>query len=247
MDHSEALRIKAAERYLLGDLTGVPLQEYEEHFFGCPECAQALGLGVVFIENTRQILAAEPAPAPVSAPVPVPVPALALATPESVGIPAKQNWLASFLRPAFAAPVFAALLLVVVYQSAVLIPRLDRNLSRANAPQALRTFSLLNQNSRGAAPLTITVPPDRSFGLYLDIPPGHPFAFYDCQLQDVAGNADVSLKVSAEEASQTIELLVPPDRLQPGQHVLVVRGLSSSEGPAGPEISRYPFRLEFLK
>lgn len=245
MDHSEALRIKAAERYLLGDLTGVLLQEYEEHFFGCPECAQALGLGVVFIENTRQILAAEPAPAPVSAPVIAPAPVLA--TPEPVAIPAKRNWFAAFLRPAFAGPVLASLLLVVVYQSAVLIPRLNRNLSRANAPQALRTFSLLNQNSRGAAPLTITVPPDRSFGLYLDIPPGHPFAFYDCQLQDAAGNADVSLKVSAEEASQTIELLVPPNRLQPGQHVLVVRGLSSSEGPAGPEISRYPFRLEFLK
>lgn len=243
MDHSEAIQLKAAERYLLGDLTGVLLQEYEEHFFSCPECAQALGLGVVFIENARQVLAAEAAPAPASVPAPI------RAAPEPVppATPAKQNWFASFLRPAFAAPVLAALLVAVVYQSAVLIPRLNRDLSRANAPQALRTFSLLNQNSRGAALLIVGVPPDHSFGLYLDIPPGHPFAFYDCQLQDAAGKADVVLKVSAEEASQTIELLVPPNRLQPGRHVLVVRGLASLEGPAGPEISRYPFRLEFLK
>lgn len=251
MDHSEALRLKAAERYLLGELTGVQQQEYEEHFFGCPECAQALGLGVVFIENTRDILGAEANPAIASASASVEsaraAHAAGTASQARKAASASPGWFAALLRPAFAAPVLALLFAVVLYQGILVIPQLNRQLSRANAPQTLRTFSLLSQSSRGGTTLAVAVEPDHPFGFYFDIPPGLPYAAYSCDLQDSAGHSDASLKVSAADASQSILFLVPPNRLQPGQHVLVVRGLASSEGPAGPVVNRYSFDLSYLK
>ena len=39
MDHDLAIKNNAAERYLLGELTEVEIEEYEEHFFSCAACA----------------------------------------------------------------------------------------------------------------------------------------------------------------------------------------------------------------
>jgi anti-sigma factor RsiW len=39
MDHSEAVRVNATERYFLQELTPDQLAQFEEHFFECPECA----------------------------------------------------------------------------------------------------------------------------------------------------------------------------------------------------------------
>jgi hypothetical protein len=35
MDHLEAKRIQAAEKYVLGELTPALRDEYEEHYFDC--------------------------------------------------------------------------------------------------------------------------------------------------------------------------------------------------------------------
>ena len=242
MDHSEALQRKAAERYLLGELTGVERQEYEEHFFSCGECAQEIGLGVAFIENARDIFADEAAPASVE-PAVAPAP-----TPADVEKQPRQNWLAGWLRPSFAAPAFAAvvLLIVIAYQNAVQIPHLNEELSRANQPRALADVHLLPDTVHGAAsPVEVSAKQKQSLSLSFDIPPDSSFASYRCEIQDASGATEFSLPVTAEEATSTIHWLVSPSRLQPGKHVLVVRGLASSEGPAGPIVGRYPFVVNF--
>lgn len=234
MEHTEAIRLKAAERYLLGELNGDLRSQFEEHFFSCAECAEALGAGAVFIDNARELLQPDADPAPARSPLVLP------------GSPAKQSWFAALFRPAFAAPALVVLLAIVVYQGTVVIPHLKGTASVA-APQTLAKFSLLAQNSRGAEALHITVPSDRPFGLFLDIPPQPHFAFYSCEIEDAAGKPELSLTVSADEARETIEILVPPSRLQPGQHVLVVRGLDSKDASPGPQVVRYPFSLDFLR
>src|SRR5271169_2772034 len=145
MEHLEAIEMKAAERYVLGDLPGDLREQYEDHFFSCMECAEELKLAAAFVENTRAALETE-----------------AMATPERVlgrlpvaaaQRPASSSWFAAFLRPSFAVPVFAALLLLAVYQSFLVIPRLKETSARSlatAAPQALASFSLLTANSRGA-------------------------------------------------------------------------------------------------
>jgi putative zinc finger protein len=42
MDHAEATETMAAERYVLNEMTPEDRDAFEEHFFGCPECAEAV-------------------------------------------------------------------------------------------------------------------------------------------------------------------------------------------------------------
>jgi hypothetical protein len=233
MEHSEAVRLKAAERYLLGELNGELRDQYEEHVFSCAECAEDVKSGVAFMDSAREVLSAEETAAPAFIPT----------------SPRSERWFGSWLRPAFAVPAFAVLVLFVAYQNAVKIPHLKSELSQASAPQTLPTFSLLTLNSRGGEPLKIMVRPDRPFGIFVDIPPEKRFSYYQCDLENEAGRVELSLNVSSEEARQTVQLLIPPSRLGPGRHVLVVRGLDSPQGADASkiEVARFPFTLEYSK
>ncbi|HEX7192431.1 MAG TPA: zf-HC2 domain-containing protein [Thermoanaerobaculia bacterium] len=42
MEHAEATETMAAERYLLGEMTPEDRDAFEEHFFGCAECAASV-------------------------------------------------------------------------------------------------------------------------------------------------------------------------------------------------------------
>src|SRR5437762_3136781 len=55
MDHETALGTSAAERYLLGQLTGVDRDSFEEHYFTCPECAEDVRALTVFAANARAV------------------------------------------------------------------------------------------------------------------------------------------------------------------------------------------------
>src|SRR5260370_17637710 len=53
MDHSEALRLQAAEKYVLGELSPALRDEYEEHYFDCQERAVDLKATVAFVDAGR--------------------------------------------------------------------------------------------------------------------------------------------------------------------------------------------------
>lgn len=228
MDHSEAVRSKAAERYLLGEMTPVAREEYEEHFFGCVECAKEVQAGAVFIDSARDVLGSEGVSA-------APAAADAKST-------ARWAWL---LRPAFAIPAMALLLMVVVYQNVRTIPQMRSELAHSNSAQALQLFSLLGANSRGGTTPEVTAPRDKEFGFYVDIPPSPQFSSYTIEVQSDSGVTELSAPVSAEEAKQTVPLVIPFSRLTPGKYVLIVRGYDPSQGNAAAEVARYPFTLKF--
>jgi anti-sigma factor RsiW len=65
MDHAEATRRFAVEQYLLGELSEAEREEFEEHFFACEECAEALDTSAAFTANAKAVfreLAAFPRP-----------------------------------------------------------------------------------------------------------------------------------------------------------------------------------------
>src|SRR5437868_2190460 len=55
MDHSVAIQF-GAERYLLGQLSPEERDEYEEHYFGCCECAEDVRLTAAFLDNSQPLL-----------------------------------------------------------------------------------------------------------------------------------------------------------------------------------------------
>jgi hypothetical protein len=164
--------------------------------------------------------------------------------------PARSGaWWTALLRPAFAVPALALLLLVAGYQNAVTIPHLKTALSQSDVAQTLPSFSLISENSRGGAPLAISVPAGKPFSFFVDIPPKGGYASYVCEFQSESGTPELFLNISADEAKRTIQLLIPAGRLASGKHVLVVRGLDSQGKPDADKIgvASYPFSLDYTK
>src|SRR6185312_11725212 len=111
MDHAEANKIQAVERYLLGDLQSSEREEFEEHFFSCPECAEEVMTGATFVDNTRAVLREDAQQAKKT------FPALADAV--------RANWFRSRFITTMAVAGFAVLAVATGYQNTVEIPRLE--------------------------------------------------------------------------------------------------------------------------
>lgn len=230
MDHAEAIRLNAAEKYLLGELKGELRAQYEEHFFSCAECAQEIRMGAAFMDNAKHALRSDNA----------------LREGTAAGHTGGRWW--SWLRPAYALPALACLLLFVAYQNTVTIPRLKDGLSSASAPQALRSFSLIAENTRGGAPAVLRIQANMPFSVYLDIPPGKSFAYYLCQVQTEAGVAKLSVEIPSGDAKNTVQILIPGSLLQSGNYAFIIRGVGGAHTAAADgEVVRYPFRLEIEK
>jgi len=56
MDHIEAVRTRAAERYALKQMTPAEIEIFEEHFFTCQECAEEVKWISVFEQNAKKIV-----------------------------------------------------------------------------------------------------------------------------------------------------------------------------------------------
>lgn len=232
MNHSDAVRLKAAEQYLLGEMSGPLRDEFEEHFMGCAECAADVRAGAAFVESTRAVLRLDPSLA---------------ADPATQRV--SSGWFAAILRPAIAAPALLVLLAIAGYQGIVTIPRMKAQLARADAPRTLPEFSLLAANSRGETPVVVAVQPDQPFALFLDIRPDPAFSVYTCEVEDASGRPAFSLQVPAGEAKNTVQIFVPGSRLTPGPYVMVVRGIAAPQGArgGGVEVMRSHFSFEYLK
>src|SRR5512147_716965 len=107
MDHSEAIELRAVERYLLGELTAEQRDQFEEHFFGCLECAGDVRCGAALIDNARHVLKHEPAPM------------------QTVLAPSRsgRGWF-GWLQPAWGFAAAMVLVGVLSYQNLVTIPAL---------------------------------------------------------------------------------------------------------------------------
>jgi len=148
MEHNEAVEMMASERYLLNELSPELRDAYEEHLFGCTECANDLKLGAAFVDHAKTVLATmEPEkPAVIEKPKPT-----------------KRDWFA-WLRPAVMVPVFASLLAIIAYQNLRVFPALEL---AASEPRVLPAPTVLEGATRSGRSVvqadlllgsTVTVP-----------------------------------------------------------------------------------------
>jgi hypothetical protein len=235
MDHNEAVRLQAAEKYLLGELSKEQHAAFEEHYFECSACAEEMKTAIAFMESARQVARADARQA-------IEEKGLVPASPRMGG------WFA-WLRPAFAVPVFAALLLFIGYQNGVTIPGLKQGASQSASARIFNSFSFMEVGARGEAGLTIKVRPDDEFALEVDFPPVASAASYVGQIQDAAGRTKFSLPVSLEQAKSTIHVDVPGGSLKAGNYNFVILAVDASSAQAGTtkETKRLPFTVEFVQ
>jgi hypothetical protein len=231
MEHSDAIRLRAAEKYVLGELSTQLRDEYEEHYFACHECAIELKATVAFVDGSRTALCTENL--------------VASRKPEAV--PSIGGWF-GWLRPAFAVPVFAALLLVLGYQNLVTIPHLKSASIASIAGFDGDLVSLIGANSRSESAKRIRVHGTKPAILELDVPSTGEFTNYVCQLQDEKGQSVYEDRISADVAKKTVHLIVPGGRLQSQKYSLVISGENAVKPgiPSQTEIDRLAFTVEIL-
>lgn len=232
MDHAEAIRLQAAVKYVLGELPEPLRDEYEEHYFDCAICAVDVKAAATFMDGARETLRQ-------------------IEREESrarVAVPSRPRLFAWF-RPAVAFPAFAALLLLVGYESFVIMPRMKDSNPTVTA-QVSNSVSLLRGNARGADAVKVEIRPTEGISLTdIDIPPSPSFDGYVARLVDASGKSLFQLKVSGDQAKNSVVFSVPPGLIPgPGTYSVVVTGDLTAKGEVVPqnEVLRLSFTVAFL-
>lgn len=207
MDHETAVHLSLVEKYLLDELTPEQRDEFEGHYFDCPECALDLRATATFLSAAKDELKAVPAQKPV----------LIKET--------RKSWLPAWLlSPAFAVPVLAACLLCIAYQNLVVYPHYRSEVAALHAPEVLPSIALAGGDSRGGEAQSITVRSNQPFSMLVDIPAESRFSSYTCLLYSPSGSLVWQVAVSTQQAKDTVVIGVPASNWTPGAYTLVVQG-----------------------
>jgi len=230
MNHQDALQEMAVERYLLGELSGASLDNFEEHLFACPECAMDVKTGITFIDAARTELSI---PRRVTAPV----------------AESQRRWTSWFTSPWILAPALAACLVILAFQTFVLQPRMKLEIAQAQAPSVLSPLILANAGPRGDSVPEITAAQHGSFVVSLDVPTTGGFSSYRCSLQGPDGSLLWQTTLSPEQARDAVLITVPTDRTKEGLNTFLVQGLPTGRNSSGTleDLTKYRFRVKIQK
>ena len=210
MDHNEATQQMAAERYLLGELTPELRDAFEEHAFDCSECSVDLRAGAAFIGAAKVEL---PKIADTSAVLPKPE----IIRPTKK----KMDWQA-WLRPAFAVPVFAALLALVAYQNLDTIP----SLRKAASEPSILPSTAFHAGTRGAAHTSVQADHSNGAALSIELPQDSGYTSFAFDLYDPQGKLlwtrTVVISKTRSDGDGTVSLLIPGSELTQRSYSLAI-------------------------
>jgi hypothetical protein len=230
MDHHRIVDQHLVEQYLLDEMSPELREEFEDHYFGCSECAAEVRATSAFMDAARsEFKKTEPKSS---------------TSPSDAKPPKiKQNWL--FLwREWFAVAAFATCLLIVVYQNTVVYPRLRNEVASLEKPEVLTTVSLVNGNSRGGAIVSAKAGDAQALLLLVDIPTQDRFSDYTCLLYSPNHELLWTVKVSAQDAKDTVAIRVPFANRMDGLYSLAVKGnQAATVSNSGADLATYSFSL----
>jgi hypothetical protein len=226
MTHEEAIREQAAEQYLLGELSEEARAQFEEHFFDCTICAADIAAGAQLVDALR-VEGSYAGPAP-----------------RQMHLVPKRT--SPWMRP-WLVPALAASLLVIAYQNVLELPHLRRQAAVAQTPAVASNVVLANISARGASSPTLVAPAHGSFLLSVDIPSSSEYTSYICALYNASGDRLWQVPVTAQQAENTVSLIVPTDKAAPDGNELRVLGVPHYGGGAPVEVGRYRFDLQISR
>jgi hypothetical protein len=230
MNHQDALQEMAVERFLLGELTGASLDNFEEHLFECPECAMDVKTGAIFIDAARTELNAP----------------RRVATPIEKRAPKWTSW---FTSPWVLGPTLTACLLALSFQTFVLQPTMKVEIARAQAPAVLNPLVLANAAARGDSVPEIAAPEHGSFVISLDVPTAGGFSSYRCSLLTPDGSVAWQTIISPEQARDALLISLPTDKTRDGLNTLLIQGLPVGGSSSGnlEDLAKYRFLVKIQK
>jgi hypothetical protein len=218
MDHSEAVKTGAVEKYLLGEFSPAKENEFTEHFFDCAECASDLRLASLFIDTAKEVLQHGLVWAPRAA---------------------KRWWRMEWLPLPYSTAVAIVCLALIVYQNVVVFPKLRRS----SSPQTLAYVSLSNMGERNVGQAGIVPPEGKPFIFLIDVPVHEDLSGYRCEIQTRNGSKVLSVDVSDALARRPVPILIPASTLTRGDYVVTISGRPRDGHGPYVEIDRSPFQV----
>ena len=201
MDHETAVRIQAAERYVLEEFPPEERAAFEEHFFECPECADQVRSASIFAANATQALKEERIHEMAK-----------LKHGERSG---RRFWWT----------LAASSALNVALLAGFGLERFGFQTAKTGIePQFYPTVAVATASRGGQSPAALPSGA-RFFGARFDLMPGQQFQSFEYQILDAKGTvrSAKSLSAPAGESSE-LQLAVPIASLEPGDYILVLRG-----------------------
>ena len=224
MNHELSIKMQAADKYLLGELSPSEREAFEQHFFECPECAEEIRLGFYFKDNANAVFREEAQPAyrPVRSAKP-------------------RDWFA-WMRPMVMAPVAVCLVLALFsgYQSAVTIPALRARVGQLERPRVLTSNVVLAPSSRASVPSIAVSSDEQFFLLSLAVVAARPAERYQCDLRSESGRTIWTLPVPRLDPDTNLSLLIPASEVPAGYYDAVILAVT---GRDVTELDRYHFMV----
>jgi hypothetical protein len=219
MDHETAIRVQAAERYLLDEFSPEERTEFEDHFFGCLECADEVRAASILAANATAVLKEEHAR-------------------ESAG----AERLSGRGRVRFFWPLMASAALNVALLVGAGLQRFGAGPAGAALEAQVYHSFAIPAIARSAVKTVAIAPGSQFFGDRFDLPPGQHFQHFEYEIRD-GSNAVRSRRSLAAPAGEDsdLELAVPVGALEPGIYSLTLRG---TDGANSVEISRARFAVQ---
>jgi|HubBroStandDraft_1064217.scaffolds.fasta_scaffold00638_11 anti-sigma factor RsiW len=204
MEHDEAIRSQAAERYVSHELSPEEQQAFEEHFFDCQRCADDVRLELTFAANVRAV-SREGLAEQQAAPAP-PIPKL------------WERWLERLRpRPAFAFSIAANFVLAAGFAYVLLT-----GTHPVARPQLMTAYFAPGPTHGGED--VHAIPPGETAYLVRFPAPSGASQLYSYEVLDAAGRRESSGSLQAPAGTEELYLQIPIGSLAAGVHTLAVRG-----------------------
>jgi hypothetical protein len=224
MEHGQAIELAAAEKYAMDELAEDLRRDYEEHFFGCPECAEDVRATSALVDTLQGVVLEQQSQRAV------------------LPVRGQSRWGRLFFPLPLGAAATIVLLIGAVTFEAAVNGRLAGRLRDSAQIQATSAHFLAV--SRGEPELIVAAGGQQSVALTLSRSEEQAFRYYRCDLMNADGRQMLSSVVPAPAPGEEFHLVLPLGGLAAGRYALVLGGMTSADGPVeAPRQAEYPFLL----
>ena len=226
MDHLEAKRLHAAEKYVLGELSADQRDAYEEHYFDCAECAEDVNATVTFVSAGREVFREEPVPA----------------LPKELA--PRSRW-TSWFRPIIVIPAMGVLLLAVGYYSRMSKPQIGVITAPGQTILSSPSFGLRGGDRLENEKTIVQLQVNDSVQLHFDLVPSQVqnFSSYTGELQDSASRVLLQFSIPPDRVNKEVNLIIPSGLLHPGDYTLTIFGRDASSSAKIP-VAKFSFAVQ---